>query len=85
MSILKSMQSNNWKQIFGEISQDDGPYEMGTVNYYKLTSILEDLYVRIKVLEDENISLTNELYRLENSLDARIDILAEKTGNFLDV
>jgi len=77
--------TNNWRQIFGEISQDDGPYEMGTVNYYKLTSILEDLYVRIKVLEDENVSLTNELYRLENSLDARIDILAEKTGNFLDV
>jgi hypothetical protein len=36
---------------------------------------LED---RIKVLEEENISTTNELYRLENSLDARIDILAEK-------
>jgi len=31
----------------------------------------------IKRLEEENISTTNELYRLENSLDARIDILAE--------
>jgi regulator of replication initiation timing len=31
----------------------------------------------IKRLEEENIELTNELYRLENSLDARIDILAE--------
>ena len=29
------------------------------------------------VLEEENVSTTNELYRLENSLDARIDILAE--------
>ena len=28
-------------------------------------------------LEEENVSTTNELYRLENSLDARIDILAE--------
>jgi hypothetical protein len=38
---------------------------------YKL--ILQDV-VR---LEEENIELTNELYRMENSLDARIDILAE--------
>ena len=30
---------------------------------------------RVKILEDENVGLTNELYRLENSLDARIDIL----------
>ena len=38
---------------------------------------LED---RVKVLEEENINLTNELYRLENSLDARIDILMEHLG-----
>ena len=38
---------------------------------YKL--ILQDV-VR---LEEENIELTNELYRMENSLDARIDILAD--------
>jgi regulator of replication initiation timing len=36
-----------------------------------------DLESRVKSLEEENISTTNELYRLENSLDARIDILAE--------
>ena len=39
----------------------------------KYSMVLED----IKRLEEENISTTNELYRLENSLDARIDILAE--------
>lgn len=38
---------------------------------------LED---RVRVLEEENINLTNELYRLENSLDARIDILMEHLG-----
>lgn len=38
---------------------------------------LEELEQRILKLEDENISTTNELYRLENSLDARIDILME--------
>lgn len=36
-----------------------------------------DLEQRVKVLEEENVELTNELYRMENSLDARIDILAE--------
>jgi len=38
---------------------------------------IEELEKRIIVLEEENVSTTNELYRLENSLDARIDILAE--------
>lgn len=41
----------------------------------KLNSKIEDLEYRYKTLEEENINLTNELYRLENSLDARIDIL----------
>ncbi len=39
---------------------------------------LIELENRVEVLETENIELTNELYRLENSLDARIDILAER-------
>ena len=38
---------------------------------------LVDLETRVKLLEDENVGTTNELYRMENSLDARIDILAE--------
>ena len=38
---------------------------------------LAELEQRVKVLEDENVEITNELYRMENSLDARIDILAE--------
>lgn len=39
---------------------------------------IAELEERIIKLEDENLSTTNELYRLENSLDARIDILMEK-------
>lgn len=38
---------------------------------------LDQLEARIEELERENVGTTNELYRLENSLDARIDILAE--------
>lgn len=49
-------------------------------------SIVEDIDVysklielenRIIKLEEENVETTNEIYRMENSLDARIDILAE--------
>lgn len=37
----------------------------------KYEGLLQDV-VR---LEEENVELTNELYRMENSLDSRIDIL----------
>lgn len=50
-----------------------------------LADMIRQLSDRIKVLEEENINLTNELYRLENSLDARIDILASMCGVNLDV
>lgn len=43
----------------------------------QLTEIVQSLETRIKILEEENVETTNELYRLENSLDSRIDILAE--------
>lgn len=43
------------------------------------------LLIDIKNLEEEYSSTTNELYRLENSLDARIDILAECCGCIEDV
>jgi len=41
---------------------------------------ISELETRIKVLEEENVGTTNELYRMENSLDARIDIIAEHCG-----
>jgi hypothetical protein len=53
----------------------------GDVIYQKL----EELEDRIKVLEEENVELTNELYRMENSLDARIDILADRCRINYDV
>jgi len=38
---------------------------------------LVELENRVIKLEEENVEITNQLYRLENSLDARIDILVE--------
>ena len=49
---------------------------------YDRLAYLED---RVKVLEEENIGMTNALYELENSLDARIDIIAERCGIRYDV
>ena len=46
---------------------------------------IQELEDRVKVLEEENVGTTNELYRLENSLDARIDIIAERCGIQYDV
>jgi FtsZ-binding cell division protein ZapB len=52
-----------------------------TITLYDKVEELEEKYqgllMDVKRLEEENVSLTNELYRLENSLDARIDILVE--------
>ena len=46
---------------------------------------LSELEQKVKVLEEENVGTTNELYRMENSLDARIDILAERCRINYDV
>jgi hypothetical protein len=43
----------------------------------ELYSRIVDLEQRVRILEEENVETTNELYRLENSLDSRIDIIAE--------
>lgn len=46
--------------------------------YVDLNSKIVEIQDRIQILEEENISTTNELYRIENSLDSRIDILLGK-------
>ena len=47
----------------------------------ELDEQVRNLEDRVLVLEEENIGLSNALYELENSLDARIDILAEHCKN----
>jgi len=46
---------------------------------------LSELEIKVKNLEKENIGLTNALYEVENSLDARIDNLANKSLNKFDL
>jgi hypothetical protein len=58
-----------------------GDWNLPMDDVYERLSDLEEKYnsllLDVKRLEEENVGTTNELYRLENSLDARIDILAE--------
>ena len=53
-----------------------------------LLELIEELREKVQFLEDqikelqyENIATTNELHRMENSLEARIDILASESYN----
>ena len=54
-------------------------------NLFELTEELQEkvqfLEDQIKELQYENIATTNELRRMENSLEARIDILASESYN----
>jgi len=50
-------------------------------DHKSLLQIIDDLTRRIEVLEEENVYTTNELYRLENALESRIDILASECHN----
>ena len=70
------MSDSNWFQK--KWGLDNPPIE-------ELYKKIIDLENRVKVLEDENVELTNELYRLENSLDARIDILTLENWKNNDV
>jgi hypothetical protein len=50
--------SQNWKSIYTKITENNGYYEMGCVNWNNLTSILEDLYI-------ENAELKARVEKLE--------------------
>jgi hypothetical protein len=43
--------TDNWRTIFGDLTDDSGCYEIDKVNIYKLTSHLEELYLKIAELE----------------------------------
>ena len=70
------MISSNWFRKWS--FEDDVPMD----DVYKR---LYELEAKVERLEEENVELTNELYRMENSLDARIDILAERCRIEYDV
>ena len=61
------------------------PSQKPIIEHVDVYAKLIELENRIAVLEEENVETTNELYRLENSLDARIDILTLENWTNKDV
>ena len=59
-------ESRNWKKIYEEITQSDD-HIVGKINYYNLTSILEDLHLENARLRDRIAKLENKI--LENDLN----------------
>jgi hypothetical protein len=45
--------TDDWRTIFGDLTDDSGCYEIKKVNIYQLTSHLEELYLKIRELESE--------------------------------
>ena len=45
--------TDDWRTIFGDLTDDGGCYEIAEVNIYKLTSHLEELYLKITELEEK--------------------------------
>jgi len=54
-----------WKNIFTDITNDSGYYQMGEVNFYQLASHLEELYLQNAELRDriEQLEKDNELLK----------------------
>ncbi len=44
-----------------------------------LTKHVQELESRVKVLEEENVNLSNSMYEIANSLEARIDIISQES------
>jgi hypothetical protein len=49
-----------WQEIFSQLVEE-GHYDFGSVNYYHLTSILEDLYVENQELKSRVGSLEKDM------------------------
>ena len=58
--------TNEWREIFTKIIEDNGYYELGKVNFYNLTSILEDLYVENQDLKTKVETLEKDIQLLKS-------------------
>jgi hypothetical protein len=45
--------TDDWRTIFGDLTDATGCYEIDRVNIYQLTSHLEELYLKIEELETQ--------------------------------
>ena len=62
---MTERKSTLWGGIFTDLTDDNGCYELGEVNFYQLASHLEELYVLIADLQSEvnQLKKDNELLK----------------------
>jgi len=65
--------SENWKNLYKKVTENNGYYEMGSVNWYNLASILEDLYVENAELKERVEALEKRLLERDLNLDGCYD------------
>jgi len=70
-----------WQEIFSQLIEE-GHYDVGSVNYYHLTSILEDLYVenqelksRVETLE-KDMELIKSQPRMEFDFGGKFEVVS---------
>ena len=62
--------TDDWRTIFGDLTDSSGCYEMGKVNLYQLTSHLEELYLQNQELKERIEALEKELeYQKEYAME----------------
>ena len=59
---MTERKSTLWGGIFTDLTDDNGCYELGEVNFYQLASHLEELYL-------QNAELRDRIEQLERRLD----------------
>ena len=63
---IMTERTNEWREIFTKIIEDNGYYEFGKVNFYNLASILEDLYVENQDLKTKVETLEKDIQLLKS-------------------
>ncbi len=53
MRSVMTERTDDWRTIFGDLTDNSGCYEIDKVNIYKLASHLEELYLKIEELESD--------------------------------
>jgi hypothetical protein len=62
--------TDDWRTIFGDLTDDGGCYEIAEVNIYKLTSHLGELYLQNQELKERIEALERELeYQKEYAME----------------
>ncbi len=65
---MMSDRTDDWRTIFGDLTDNSGCYEIDKVNIYQLTSHLEELYLQNKELQGRIESLEKSKTDVYNDL-----------------